>query len=116
MKLVYMAHPVRGDVDRNLCLAWAWYLSLRRTYGLTHWITCPWLLEMLQGADDSDERQRAEALWRCCKYVEVCDEIWLVGHTGTPGMWQEAVHGAKYGVKIVNLTGPMWAQRFGVAA
>lgn len=104
MKLIYMAHAVRGDVAGNLIKAKAWLKHLNEKYEPGHCIIAPWITEC-EVFDESDEAQRHAGLQRCKRVVEVCDEIWLVGEVGTPGMWTEATHGIIYGTKIVNMTG-----------
>ena len=104
MKLIYMAHPVRGDVQHNLVQAKTWLRHLVNKYNGTHTIIAPWITEC-ELFDDGDEQQRAAGMQRCKVVIERCDEIWLVGHTGSPGMWQEARWAIAAGVGLVNMTG-----------
>lgn len=103
-KMVYLAHPVNGDVDQNLARARAWLKFLEACNPEVLFVS-QWILGV-ELWDDSNPVQRELGLLRCLAQVERCDEIWLVGLRVSDGMTREADHACAYGVTVVDLTGP----------
>lgn len=87
MKIIYMAHPVSGDVENNLAKARRWYKWISSNYDvivLANWIVdC----EVFDNSTDYDAvlRKDEEIVRRCV------DELWLVGGEISPGMKRESV-------------------------
>jgi hypothetical protein len=100
--MVYIAHPVSGDVDGNIIRAKAWLKYLEAG---NPWIVfvCQWILGV-ELWDDADPVQRERGLKRCLAQVERCDEIRLVGPKVSTGMLREARHAAEFGVEIKDFT------------
>ena len=77
MRVIYMAHPVSGDVEQNLADALKWY-ALIQAANPDDAIIAPWHTQCLiydnNAAADYD-------LWlrRDCAVVERCDGIVLAG-------------------------------------
>jgi hypothetical protein len=102
-RVIYMAHPVNGDVEGNLKRAKIWLKHL--TEG-NPWVAfnTQWIVEC-ELWDDSDAEERRKGLKRCLAHVERCDEVWLVGLSPSNGMMLEAGHAIECGIKVVDLTG-----------
>jgi hypothetical protein len=102
-RVIYMAHPVNGDVEGNLKRAKIWLKHL--TEG-NPWVAfiAQWIVEC-EIWDDSNAADREIGLKRCLAAVERCDELWLVGTSMSNGMALEAAHAVECGIKVVDLTG-----------
>jgi hypothetical protein len=86
--VLYLAHPVGGDVDGNLARALRWLAWTRRTFDDVT-IIAPWIASVLSGEDDSDPAQREAGLVDCEAVVQLCDAIVLVGGRISSGMERE---------------------------
>lgn len=90
-RLLYLAHPVRGDVPGNLARARRWLRWLRTNAHPEAAIIAPWLLDIeVLGEDDGDPAQRERALQRCELVAQRCDVVVLVGGRISEGMRREA--------------------------
>ena len=87
--VVYMCHPVAGDVDGNIKRAMRWLVWLRRSFPDTTFIA-PWISDIMSGQDDSDPKQREAGLVDCCATVKLCAGIVLVGGRISSGMLRES--------------------------
>ncbi len=102
MKVIYMAHPVSGDIARNLSEAKRWIRWIEETHDdvavVANWITeCEiW--------DDSDPVQRAAGLRRDFAVIARCDELWLVGDHVSAGMRAEREHAEHCGLPVIDYT------------
>jgi hypothetical protein len=97
VKVVYLAHPLRGpDRAENLRRARAWF-RWALTKGVA--VVMDWLL-LAEELPDDDE------LWMsfCVELVERADEIWLVGGRVSEGMAIERAHAEIHGVRVRDLT------------
>ncbi len=90
MKLIYLAHPVAGDVEANLKSAKEWRRVLQRTHQ-DKCVIAP-RIEECETFDDSNPQLRADGLERCKEVLSRCDEVWLLGWTLSGGMLEEADH------------------------
>lgn len=100
--LVYVAHPVSGDVAANLARARRWVRWILDTYThiapVANWIT---YCEVL---DDDCAEHRNRSLLHDCALVERCDWLWLVGGRITDGMRAEAMAARMAGVEVWDRT------------
>lgn len=87
-ELVYLAHPVGGDVDGNVKRALAWLAWLRRGEP-GRAIVAPWIAGILAGENDDDPEQRERGLLDCETTCERVDGIVLVGGRISSGMQRE---------------------------
>lgn len=114
--VLYMAHPVSGDVKANIHRALNWLSWLRRSFPETTFIA-PWIVGIMSGEDDADPAQREAGLVDCCAVVERCDGIVLVGGRVSTGMARERDHGVEQSRELCELLstghGPV-AARFAV--
>ena len=99
MRLIYLAHPVAGDVRANLSRAKYIYAHLTKTFSPAIAIVAPWITEC-ELWDDADPRERQEGLLRCVAVARRCDELWLTGGRVTASMRLEAEAAEKEGVKV----------------
>lgn len=75
--ILYMAHPVAGDVSDNIARALRWLLWLRRRYTRPA-IIAPYIANILAGEDDADPAQRARGLEDNCELVAAIS-VWRAG-------------------------------------
>jgi len=122
MRIIYVAHPVSGDVVHNLLRAKDTLRGLFTMHPSMHFIA-PWITECEifldvakahcpnAGPDHPDATSYYEALRRCCAVIERCDELWLCGGHITTGMRIEAIHAREHGIEVNNLSGdPTWPE------
>ena len=99
-KLIYMAHPVRGDVAANRLRAMLWLKWL--TLETKAVVIAPWITDVALW-DDGDEHQREHGLMKCRATLVRCDELWMVGGKGaSDGMRREVSWAMESGLKIVD--------------
>ena len=84
-KLVYVASPLSGDVEKNLDFARQACLSAM-AQGVTPF--APHLLYP-QMLDDNDPVQRELGMKMGNQMLALCDELWLCGDRISPGMASE---------------------------
>jgi len=103
MKLIYLAHPVSGDVLANVARAKLWLRWLTDSREEPAAVVAPWITEV-ELWDDDDPEQREAGLRRCLVMVERCDELWLTGGRVSEGMDRERRHAMKHGLTVVDVT------------
>ena len=101
-RLIYVAHPVSGDVQGNLARAKRWIHWIHSVRGAVP--IAPWITDIESGEDDSDPIARAQGLARCEYTVSRCDELWLVGGRISGGMRAELNAAARAGIAIRDFT------------
>ena len=101
-KVVYLAHPVAGNVEFNLANA----RRLLRKFILrypTMTFSTQWILEC-ELFDDSVPEEREAGLRRCLVLVSRCDELWLTGRCVSPGMQREKALALSLGKRVIDMT------------
>ena len=98
-KLVFVAHPIRGDVEGNKRKVKELLGNLCRTSSFNYIFTAPYLVT-LELYDDADPIQRARGIEIGLAQLERCDELWVFGQP-TEGMKQEIEHASAHGVRVV---------------
>lgn len=86
-KLIYMAHPVAGDVAANIASAKKWLRRLQDMYP-AHDFIAPWITDV-EIYDDSKPIYREAGLQRCERVIARCDALVLVGDRISEGMKRE---------------------------
>lgn len=102
MKVVYMCHPVAGDIKGNLARAKRWLRWLEENYPIA--IVASWITEC-EVWDDNNPEQRAAGLERDKAVLERCDGIVLVGGRISNGMAIERAHAESKGLPVTDMTG-----------
>ena len=102
MKIVYLAHPVAGDVESNLERAKRW-MKWVETHHPSFAVIADWIIEC-QIWDDSNPEHRAAGFRRNLAIIERCDELWLVGPRVSSGMAKERDHALRFGLRVRDLT------------
>lgn len=100
--LVYLAHPVSGDVSRNIYGASLWFRWAALTgvaIPVAPYITACFAL------DDDDPTERLAGMAVSSRVVRLCDELWLCGERISEGMQQESELAKARGTPVVDLTG-----------
>lgn len=89
MTLLYMAHPIAGDVPANMARAKRWLRWLGAHVDNAVMIA-PYLHDLeLEVTRDHVPAERELGLRRCVAAVAICDGIVLVGGRISPGMQRE---------------------------
>jgi hypothetical protein len=102
MRVIYLCHPVSGDVETNLARAQRWVRWIYDHYpGIA--VLCMWIIDC-KVLDDSNPDHRAVGLEHDFAILERCDEIWAVGGRVSSGMAMEIAHGLGHNVPFLDLT------------
>lgn len=103
MKIVYMAHPVRGDVSGNLAAARRWVKWIEdNNHDIA--VVANWIIEC-EIYDDGNVEERARGIERNLAVIERCDEVWLVGERISEGMAAELDFAKSRGIRTVEYIG-----------
>jgi hypothetical protein len=101
MKVIYLAHPVSGDVTGNLARARRWLRWIYDNFDVA--VIADWVLTC-EVLDDSRPAHRAHGLAMDRALVEICDEFWMVGGRVSGGMQTEREMALGANVIVRNLT------------
>lgn len=86
--VIYLAHPLGGDVPGNVRNALRWLRFAMETH--PDWcVIAPWLAAVASGADDDEPNARVRGLLDAVEIVGRCDGILLCGGRISSGMQQE---------------------------
>ena len=112
MKIVYIAHPISGDIPGNL-------LSIQmivREINLTQNDVVPFVPYYVDclALDDNDPEQRKRGIQNDHEffYRNVFDELWLYGDKITKGMKDEIELALECGIPVVAKSEPLKGQNF----
>lgn len=102
MKIVYIAHPIAGDVEKNL-------EDLKRILRKINTGTlevCPVAPYAFSGLDDSDKIERERGIMNNIELIKtkVFKELWLTGDKISAGMKQEIELFTSLGIPVFNFT------------
>lgn len=103
LRLVYVAHPVAGDVTANIARALRWLKWLAAGDPEIAFIA-PWIAAIMSGEDDNDPESRARGLRHDCEAVRRCDGLVLVGGRVSSGMAVESNAAKAAGIPVMDLT------------
>lgn len=111
MKVIYMAHPLSGDIAGNLERAKAWLRWIEEHHNVA--VVASWITEC-EVWDDNNPDHRAAGLARDLAVLVRCDELWLVGPRISSGMRAEAEVAIGRGIPVIDMTvdgmvEPPWA-------
>lgn len=101
-RVVYLCHPVSGDVAGNLERTRRW---VRWVYDNVPGVVvlCMWVVDC-EVLDDANPEHRALGFEHDLAVVERCDEIWAVSGRISHGMSLEIAHAREHGVPLLDLT------------
>jgi hypothetical protein len=102
-RILYMAHPVGGDVPGNVRRALDWLASLRRSEPNVT-IIAPWLASLASGENDADPVARERGMIDCETVVARCDGLILVGGRISAGMQRELAAAVAADIDVDDLT------------
>lgn len=100
--IVYVAHPVSGDVGANIKAAFGWMEWLLRRWPRVAWIA-PWIVDA-HVLDDGDELDREAGLVRDEAVVGLVDALLLVGGRVSAGMERERAAALLAGAAAIDFT------------
>jgi hypothetical protein len=103
IRVLYLAHPVAGDVTENLARAMRWLKWFAAHDPETAFIA-PWIAAILSGEDDSDPESRARGIRHCTEVVRRCDGVVLVGGRVSDGMAIERAAAVLARLPVYDLT------------
>jgi hypothetical protein len=98
MKLVYLAHPVRGDIETNLKAASAWVRWATRLPGIVP--IAPYFQSVV-AFSDTDESERQEGFNHGLKVLQYCQELWVCGQTISEGVQLEIDYAWRWQIPVV---------------
>jgi hypothetical protein len=101
--VLYVGHPVSGDVDGNIKRALRWLKWLRHRDPDNTYIM-PWIAALQSGEDDNDPVARERGLVDCETAAAKCDGIILVGGRVSSGMAREREAVIKAGGHVFDYT------------
>lgn len=101
--VLYMAHPLGGDVDGNIKRALRWLAWLRRSFPETTFVA-PWIAGVMSVGGDGTEADREAGLVDDCATVALLDGIVLAGGRISSGMARERVAAITAGREVIDLT------------
>jgi hypothetical protein len=96
MKLIYVASPYAGDVEKNIAFA---KRACRYVMEQGHAFFAPHLLYP-QILDDTDPAERKTGLKLGLRILEICDELWVCGDRISTGMEAEIELAKQLGIPI----------------
>jgi len=102
MKIVYICHPVGGDVQGNLKKIRA----IVRHINLTEPNVIPFVpyYADVVSMDDSNPKERARGIKNNLHLLKICDELWYFSEKITRGMGEEMKEALRLGKKIKSLS------------
>jgi hypothetical protein len=89
MKVIYLAHPLSGDVPGNLARAKRWLRWAQAAFA-SHAVIAPWIQAVELHDDDANAEHRERGLLRDEAVAARCDAVLLVGGRVSEGMAREA--------------------------
>lgn len=102
MKVVYLAHPVSGDVAGNIAKAKKWVRWIEEKFtGIA--VVASWITEC-EIWDDDNPAHRAAGFERDLAVLDRCDELWLVGPRVSKGMQYERAFADKRLLRVRDFT------------
>ena len=104
MRVVYIAHPVKGDTAANIARAKRWLLWAAQHRDVSP--VAPWIAAVEAVGGDASGEERELWLARDCAVVERCDELWLCGSHVSDGMRRELGAAMAAGVFVRDMTTP----------
>lgn len=104
-RLLYVAHPVAGDLVGNLERARRWFTWLHSAFPADSFVA-PWILLIeLSITRDHIPTERARGMLHNERSLERCDGIVLVGGRLSEGMRHELAHAKARGLQVLDLLG-----------
>jgi len=102
VKVVYIAHPLRGDLEANLKSAAQWVRWAAVVRGV-----CPIApyIEYCAALDDASEEERRLGMKMDLLLIERVDELWLCGPHVSEGMSGEVKKAKQESKPVRDLTG-----------
>lgn len=101
LPVVYIAHPVSGDVEANLASAARWVRWAAVRMGVAP--VAPYIT-FCAVLDDDDEADRALGMRCDLAILRKCDEVWLCGERVSEGMAGERDHAHANGIRVYRFT------------
>ena len=103
MKMVFIAHPVGGDIQDNLMRAAQW---MKWAYEEKHVLPLAPYIGICKVLDDDDPRDRILGRHWSMQYVQRCDQLWLCGDRISPGMKAEGEQALGLGIPAYRFIEP----------
>lgn len=88
MKTVFICSPYSGDVALNVKILHMW---IRKAIDANYAPYAPHAY-LPQVLDDNDALQRTQGISAGLAFLELCDEMWVIGDRVSSGMQREIIH------------------------
>jgi len=98
MKLVYISHPVRGNVQENLKAASHWVRWATRLPGIVP--IAPYFQSVV-AFSESDPDERQEGFNHGLKILQYCQELWVCGERITEGVQLEIDYAWRWQIPVI---------------
>lgn len=104
-KIVYIAHPIGGDIDGNLKDLFRIFRKLNLEYPNIVPIA-PYVADVLS-LKDHVQSERAKGMTNTMALLEsgMIDEVWLTGELVSPGMQEETESCKRLNIPVLNKLG-----------
>jgi len=99
MKLVYIAHPLGGNVQENLKLAGQWVRWASRLQGIVP--IAPYFQSVVAFSESTPE-EREEGFQHGLKVLQYCQELWICGETISRGMQRELDYALRWQIPVIH--------------
>lgn len=99
-KLIYIAHPIGGDVENNIKKVKQILKNLIDTMDANKYTFVAPYLSYLEILDDSKPEDRKKGMMMSNHVLEKCDEMWIFGDVISKGIQEEIEHANEHNVKI----------------
>ncbi|MCP4902599.1 MAG: DUF4406 domain-containing protein [bacterium] len=96
--LVFISHPIRGDVEANIESTCHWMRWAIRNKGVS--AIAPYI-GLLKALNEDDPKERDIGIEIGMDVLLRCDELWLVGTHISEGMQKEADFAHKHDIRVI---------------
>lgn len=95
-KVVFISHPLRGDIASNLksALTWVRWAVKQRVNPVMPWFT------LVHAFDDTDPNERLLGMDISMSILLRCDELWVCGERISEGMQAEIDRALRWNIPV----------------
>lgn len=101
MRIIYLAHPLSGNIAGNIQRAKRWYRWAVTNFEVA--VIADWVITA-EVLDDTNPGHRAQGIAMDVELIRVADEYWMVGGRISNGMREEEKAAYAANAKVRDLT------------